>query len=128
MRYAAMPPDFLKEETAMNDATIELESALEDKLRAFLVRLLKLDEDQPLPADADLIQQIGLDSIEAFDAIATLHELLDAVIPENFNPKVVNSIRTLARYVLDAFGDEAARRFVALDLETVTAFDAEEDL
>ncbi|WP_168194876.1 phosphopantetheine-binding protein [Chromobacterium phragmitis] len=112
----------------MNDATIELESALEDKLRAFLVRLLKLDEDQPLPADADLIQQIGLDSIEAFDAIATLHELLDAVIPENFNPKVVNSIRTLARYVLDAFGDEAVRRFVALDLETVTAFDAEEDL
>ncbi|MCD0490884.1 hypothetical protein LQD23_01035 [Chromobacterium violaceum] len=112
----------------MNDATVALEAALEDKLRDFLVRLLKLDEDQPLPAEADLINQIGLDSIEAFDAIATLHELLDAVIPENFNPKVVNSIRTLARYVLDTFGDGAARCFIELDLEAVTAFDAEEDL
>lgn len=50
------------------------------------------------------------------------------MIPENFNPKVVNSIRTLARYVLDTFGDNAARRFIELDLEAVTAFDAEEDL
>lgn len=32
----------------MNDATVALEAALEDKLRDFLVRLLKLDEDQPL--------------------------------------------------------------------------------
>lgn len=44
----------------MNDATVALEAALEDKLRDFLVRLLKLDEDQPLPAEADLINQIGL--------------------------------------------------------------------
>ena len=63
-----------------------LNPALEDKLSAFLVKLLKLGPDVSLTPEGDLIQQIGMDSIEAFDAVATLHELLEAAIPDDFDP------------------------------------------
>ena len=112
----------------MNDVSESLTVAFEEKTKAFLIKLLKLDEDIDLSVDSDLIQQIGLDSIEAFDAVATLHELLDLAIPDDFNPRVVNSIRSLCRYVDDQFGTAAVERFLALDLDTVALFQDSEDL
>lgn len=90
--------------------------------KSFLVKLLKLDTDIDLQVDGNLIEQIGLDSIEAFDAIATLHDLLDVSIPDNFNPKVSASIRDLTAYIINTFGAETAGKFLALDLDKATEF------
>lgn len=104
-----------------------LNAVFEAKTRDFLVRLLRLDEDIDLRVDEDLIRQIGLDSIEAFDAVASMHELLDVVIPDTFDPKVANSIRALSAYVIDTFGAEVAQRFLDVDLNDPALFDEDED-
>lgn len=105
-----------------------LNAEFEAKTQAFLIKLLRLGDDIQLRVDEDLIKQIGLDSIEAFDAVASMHELLDVTIPDTFNPKVANSIRALSTYVLDTFGPEVARRFLAVDLDDPGLFGDDEDL
>ena len=111
----------------MTQVTGTLNAALESKISDFLRKLLKLGDDVQLDVDADLIQTIGLDSIEAFDAVASFHELLDISIPDDFNPRMANSIRNLAAYLIDVHGEEAAERFLALDLDAVArARDSEE--
>lgn len=112
----------------MNDGANTLTTAFEEKTKVFLTKLLKLDDDIDLKLDADLIQQIGLDSIEAFDAVATMHELLDVAIPDDFSPKVVNSIRSLCGYVQTRFGQTAVERFLALDLDSEALFEHDEEL
>ncbi len=105
-----------------------LNPALEDKLSAFLVKLLKLGPDVSLTPEGDLIQQIGMDSIEAFDAVATLHELLEAAIPDDFDPRVVSTVRGLATYVSSSFGTDMVKRFLAMDLDRCSVFEQREDL
>lgn len=112
----------------MNAAVQTLQGEFELKIKSFLVKLLKLGDDIDLRVDADLIDQIGLDSIEAFDAVATLHELLDVAIPDSFSPKVVNTIRSLAAYVHDTFGEDVVRRFIDLDLDRASVFADSDDL
>lgn len=106
---------------------LELRTAFEDKLSAFIRRGLKLGDDVVIAADVDLGAQIGLDSIEAFDAVATLHELMQVSIPDDFNPRAVSTLRRLSEYVLRSFGDEAAQRFISIDLETID-FNRTDDL
>jgi acyl carrier protein len=112
----------------MNETTETMTAALESKIGAFLRKLLKLGDDVPLDAEADLVQQIGLDSIEAFDAVASFHELLNLPIPDDFNPRTANSIHNLSNYLMDRFGPDAAERFLDLDLDKVTLGDDQEDL
>ncbi|MFO3795767.1 MAG: phosphopantetheine-binding protein [Anaerolineales bacterium] len=90
--------------------------ALEEKVTEILRALLKIEDDISLDVSADLVQQIGLDSIEAFDAVATVHEIIGQPIPNNFNPKVSNSIRLLAEYIQQEFGQEGAQKVLAADV------------
>lgn len=112
----------------VDDIEQSLLIAFEQKTKKFLIKLLKLDDDIDLQVDGDLIKQIGLDSIEAFDAVASLHELLDVAIPDTFNPKVANSIRDLSRYVLETFGPDTAQLFIDIDLDQASIFMRDEDL
>lgn len=100
----------------MSDADA-LRDALERRLTAFIIRVLKLADDVKIDPEKDLVEQIGLDSIEALDAVATLHELMGVSIPDHFKLKSVESLRSLTNYILTQFGAEAAQRFLALNLE-----------
>lgn len=111
----------------MKEIQPALDEAFEQKTKAFIIKLLKLGEDIDLKVDIDLVQQIGLDSIEAFDAVATMHELIGVAIPDDFNPRVVSTIRGLSRYVLDHYEKTAIDRFLALDLNTVATIRKDED-
>jgi len=102
----------------MNDVKA-IGDAFENKLKDFIVEILKLGDDVQLDPVVDLVEQIGLDSIEAFDAVATLHELLGVSIPDNFDPKSVTSLRTLTEYVLNQFGAKTAERFLSVDLSEI---------
>ena len=93
-----------------------LRDAFEKKLSAFIMQVLKLADDVKIDPEKNLVEQIGLDSIEALDMVATLHELLGVSIPDHFKLKSVESLRALTNYVLTQFGAEAAQRFLALDL------------
>jgi acyl carrier protein len=98
---------------------------LEQKIVAILRKLLMIEDDIELNPKADLVQQIGLDSIEAFDAVAVLHEIIGQAIPPTFNPKTSNSVERLSLYVLEQFGEEAAQKIIAVDVEELNM--AEDD-
>jgi len=106
---------------------LALRTAFEEKLSAFIRRGLKLGDDVVIATEVDLGEQIGLDSIEAFDAVATLHELMQVSMPDHLNPRAVSTPRSLSDYVQLRFGDEAAKRFISIDLDTID-FNRTDDL
>jgi len=105
-----------------------MNTALEIKLTAILRHILLIEGDVALVADAELVQQIGLDSIEAFDAVATLHEIIGQPIPTDFNPRVSNSIRLLAQYIEQQFGEPGVQRILEVDVNTIAQAQADEEL
>ena len=111
----------------MSDIQSALNDAFEQKATAFIIKLLKLEEDVDLKVDVDLVQQIGLDSIEAFDTVATMHELIGVAIPDDFNPRAIRTIRSLSQYVLEHYDKTAIERFLALDLNTITSMRKDDD-
>jgi len=82
-----------------------------------LVRVtLDIGEDVQLEPNSDLISEVGLDSIEAYEAIAALHTLLGARIPKDLDPLVVRSIGGMSEYVASRFSPEQVGEFLALDV------------
>lgn len=96
--------------------TESLHTSVVAKLRVYLSTILKLGPDIEIKPDVELVEQIGLDSIEAFDAIATLHDLLGVTIPHDFKPSSAATLNSLASYVIETFGEETAQRLAELDL------------
>ena len=107
--------------------TTEKPSALEEKLIEFMKALLKLDNDVTLKPDTNLIDEVGLDSIEAFDAVATLHDLMDVTIPEDFNAKSVSSLRQLATFIESRYSKEEIARLLNADLAELAVSWSESD-
>lgn len=107
--------------------TMEKTSALEAKLIDFMKALLKLDNDVNLKPDTNLIDEVGLDSIEAFDAVATLHDLMDVTIPEDFNAKSVSSLRQLAAFIESRYSEEEVARLLNADLAALAFSWSESD-
>lgn len=103
-----------------------MNTALELKLTTILRHILLIEDDVALAADAELVQQIGLDSIEAFDAVATLHEIIGQPIPTDFNPRVSNSIRLLAEYIERQFGEPGVQRILEVDVNSIAQSSADE--
>lgn len=96
-------------------------NALENKLVEFIKSLLMLEDDVVLTPETNLIEEVGLDSIEAFEAVATLHDIMDVTIPEDFNAKLVSTLRQLANYVETNYSGEAIARFLDADLAELAA-------
>lgn len=94
----------------------DMTHALETKLVEFMKTLLKLEDDVVLTPETNLIDEVGLDSIEAFEAVATLHDIMDVTIPEDFNAKSVSSLRQLAIFVESHYSGEAIARFLDADM------------
>lgn len=90
---------------------------VEQKVAAILRKMLSIEDDIVLDVNADLVQQIGLDSIEAFDAVATLHEIIGEAIPNTFNPKISNSIGLLSEYVIQQFGEAGVAKLLTVNVD-----------
>lgn len=88
---------------------------LETQITAILRNLLLIEDDITIDPNSDLVRQVGLDSIEAFDAVATIHEIIGKSIPNDFNPKISNSIHLLAQYVINQFGDSGVQKILEID-------------
>ena len=78
---------------------------------------LNLKEDITLEGDADLVNEIGLDSLEAFEAMASLHDILGIKIPDQLNPKSLSTIDGIAAYVVDTCEPATVAAFLAVDVE-----------
>lgn len=99
---------------------MENNTALEAKLVAFIKSLLKLGEDTVVTPESNLVDEVGLDSIEAFEAVATLHDIMDVTIPEDFNAKSVTTVRQLATYIGGRFSQTEIDRLLVADVEELS--------
>jgi acyl carrier protein len=93
----------------MNDRLI---SSIEQVIRI----TLKLGDDVVLHEDSDLVSEIGLDSIEAFEAVATLHDLMGVRIPDDIDAKVFTKIGSIAGYVSRTYDVTVVDAFIAMDV------------
>jgi acyl carrier protein len=100
-------------------------STLADNVSAQLLTLVRatldIGSDVDLRADADLIAEVGLDSIEAFEVLAALHALLGARIPKDLDPQVVRSVRGMSDYVLNRFAPDVVEQLVEADIAAKVA-------
>ncbi|MBS1159805.1 MAG: hypothetical protein H6R15_2224 [Proteobacteria bacterium] len=95
----------------------EVISRIEKVLRS----TLGLGADVELRPDANLLTEIGLDSIEAFEAVTTLHEILGVRIPDDLDPKMVANINGMADYIFDKYGPDVVEKFMTTDIERAIA-------
>lgn len=77
---------------------------------------LKLGDDVSLQAESDLVNEIGIDSIEAFESVAALHEMLGVRIPEDLDPKAMRSIRSIAGYIIEKYDAAKVQAFMTMDV------------
>ncbi len=82
---------------------------------------LKLGDDVTLRPESDLVNEIGLDSIEAFESIATLHEMIGVRIPDDLDPKSMSSIASISAYILDKFDATVVNTFMNMDVSAYLA-------
>jgi acyl carrier protein len=94
-------------------ATVEqVRVRVEEIIRA----TLKLGSDVELNPDSDLVKEIGLDSIEAFESVALLHEMLGVRIPEDLDPKAMGTISNLSAYIVSKYDAAKVDAFLAIDV------------
>lgn len=92
-----------------------------DRVEEILRATLKLADDVVLEAESDLVSEIGLDSIEAFELVAALHEMLGVRIPEDLEPKSMRTIHSIASYIVDKYSASQVQEFMALDIASELA-------
>lgn len=97
------------------------------RVEAIIRSTLKLGSDVALLPESDLVSEVGLDSIEAFESVATLHELLGVRIPEDIDPKSVGTIKGITTYILERYSPEVVERFMTLDVEAKLALMHDDD-
>lgn len=91
--------------------------AISTRVESIIRSTLGLGNDVFLTPDSDLVSEVGLDSIEAFEAVATLHDLLGVRVADDLDPKSIGSIRNIALYIADTCSPEVIENFMKLDLD-----------
>lgn len=91
--------------------------AISLRVESIIRATLGLGNDVSLTPDSDLVSEVGLDSIEAFEAVATLHDLLGVRVADDLDPKSIGSIRNIATYIADTCSPEVIDRFMNIDLK-----------
>lgn len=90
---------------------------ISSRVESIIRYTLGLGDDVALSPDSDLVSEVGLDSIEAFEAVATLHDLLGVRVADDLDPKSISTIRNIALYISDSCSPEVIERFLALDIK-----------
>lgn len=91
------------------------------RIEVIIRSVLALGSDVVLKPESDLVSVVGLDSIEAFESVATLHEILGVRIPEDIDPKAITSLRGMADYLVGRYDDSVIERFMTMDIENKLA-------
>lgn len=87
-----------------------------ERVEEIIRATLELGDDVVISPDANLVSEIGLDSIEAFESVAALHEILGARIPDDLDPKVLGTIREIAAYMFNKYDAEKIDAFMEIDI------------
>ena len=93
---------------------------LEKRMVDFIDTLFNSEEKnidiKNLDVNADLIEEIGLDSLEAFETIIALHEFLGVEMPEDIEVETISTLHGIANYILENYDQEIIVKFMKRDL------------
>lgn len=61
------------------------------------------EEVEKIDWDGDLMTQVGFDSLQAFNMVTTLHEMMEAELPEGIDPSSITSVNEISKYIIDNY-------------------------
>lgn len=91
------------------------------RVEVIIRAVLGIGSDVELKPESDLVSIVGLDSIEAFESVAALHEVLGVRIPEDIDPKAIGSLRAMAEYLVGRYDAAIIENFMSIDIEAKLA-------
>lgn len=98
----------MKEELLINE--------LADRTGFVLKNILGMKQEEVIKLDADLVEEVGLDSIEAFELLATMHELLGERIPETLDRNSMSTLTSIAEYIARSFQPDVVEKLLGADI------------
>jgi acyl carrier protein len=87
------------------------------RIEAIIRNTLELGDDVKLTPESDLLTEVGIDSLEAFESVATLHELLGVKVPDDLAPKSIGTIKGMTDYIVARYSPEVIQHFLTLDID-----------
>ncbi len=101
--------------------TEDLNVRVEDVIRKLVGHMFSIPAEQisKVDSDADFFSQMGIGSLEAFDAVVTLHEILDVEIPREIDPESLSTLRQLSAYIVAAYPEGKIRMLLDKDVEAL---------
>lgn len=108
----------------MNTA-VELDRSTEIKGRVLEVIQLMFNIDQSVigavDSGEDLFDQTGIDSLQAFEAIIMLHDLIGDEVPRDIDPGSIATLDDIAAYLDGRYPAERLRPLFDADVAQVVA-------
>lgn len=93
---------------------------LESRIIEFLKILFGSNDDSPdfkdIDVNADLISEVGFDSLEAFETVVALHNFLEVDMPEDIEIDSISSIHNIAEYLFNTYDQDTIKEFLNKDL------------
>ncbi|OGH01502.1 MAG: hypothetical protein A2600_11985 [Candidatus Lambdaproteobacteria bacterium RIFOXYD1_FULL_56_27] len=86
-----------------------------------------MDASTQIDPTADLMDEVGLDSLEAFEMVITLHEFLGVDMPEDVDIKKVGNLRGIAQYIKDEYDTETVEQFMQRDVADLAKMQQKDD-
>ncbi|HLO76006.1 MAG TPA: hypothetical protein VK196_06065 [Magnetospirillum sp.] len=105
-------------DTVSDDARI---LAIKEVVLQTLQAMFKLDPGlvSRIDSSANLFDQIGIDSLQAFEAIITLHDIIEEEIPRDIDPNTISTLDTLAVYLDTHYSREHLQSLFDKDIAAI---------
>lgn len=102
---------------------------IQNKVKELIGKMYKLTDDRiaSLDPEKNLFQEIGIDSLEAFDAVVTLHEVLGVEIPRDIDPSTISNLGQLSNYLGTTYTPDVVQKLLDLNVEELLAQRASND-
>lgn len=100
---------------------IEIINKLAEKTGKVLKGILNMSPEEVISLDGDLVEEVGIDSIEAFELLATVHEILNKKIPETLDRNAVTTLSAIGKYIAETFDKETVKNFLEMDVKSKLA-------
>ncbi|SCK08452.1 acyl carrier protein [Vogesella sp. LIG4] len=69
------------------------------------------DRLSAIQPDQNLFQEAGIDSLEAFEAVIAIHELLGVEIPKEIDPSRLGTLDSISTYLQEQYPPEVLDSF-----------------
>lgn len=100
----------------MTDVTVE---AVAGKLHNVVATMQQLngEEAQRIGVNDNLIDQVGMDSLAAFEFVVVIHEVMGVPLPEDVDLAAIDTIQGVATFLVETYPREAVAKLIETPTE-----------